>query len=222
MGRALTYVVLAGLLVAGMRATVLADLLGRWMNQILGPILVLIAMLLLELIRFRWSGPRLNETSQQRVQTWGVWAALPLGVVFAMAFCPISAGVFFITLLAILTEHRSPILLPSLYGVGTALPVAVFAVLILFSAQAVGKTFNAMSWIERWFRRVAGILILAIGIHCSLKYTIGWTPSWDPESRESCKLFGGDAAFSCGAGKLALGGACLLRGHSRGTDQRNS
>jgi len=49
------------------------------------------------------------------------------GVFFALAFCPISAVCFFGSLFALLSSNDSPILLPSVYGVGTALPVVAFA-----------------------------------------------------------------------------------------------
>jgi len=56
------------------------------------------------------------------------------------------------------------------YGVGTALPVLVFAVLIALSAQSVGKAFGVVSKIEWWARRITGVIFLLAGIFFSLRY----------------------------------------------------
>ncbi len=117
---------------------------------------------------------------QRRVDALGVWGALPLGVLFALAFCPISAACFFVSLLALASAHDSRIVLPSLYGLGTALPVVAFAALIAVSARAVGRTFNLMTQIAWWVQRATGLICLAIGIHLSLKYVFELPLFYDP------------------------------------------
>lgn len=59
------------------------------------------------------------------------------------------------------------------YGIGTAVPVVAFAMLIAFASRYVGKAFNAMAKIERWFRLGTGIVFLAAGLYYILKYTYG-------------------------------------------------
>ena len=39
---------------------------------------------------------------QPRIDAWGLWGSLPLGFVLALAFCPVSAASFFVSLLAML------------------------------------------------------------------------------------------------------------------------
>ena len=65
---------------------------------------------------------------------------------------------------------NSSVALPLVYGIGTALPVIVFAVLIALSAQSVGKAFNVLTKIEWWARRTTGTIFLAVGVYFSLKY----------------------------------------------------
>ena len=57
-----------------------------------------------------------------------------------------------------------------LYGVGTALPVLLFAVLIALGAQWVGRAFNVLSKIEWWARVLTGSIFLIVGVYFSLKY----------------------------------------------------
>ena len=62
------------------------------------------------------------------------------------------------------------LVLPLVYGIGTALPVLVVAFLLAYSAQAVGKTYNVLSQVEWWARMITGWLFVLVGIYFSLKY----------------------------------------------------
>ena len=59
--------------------------------------------------------------------------------------------------------------LPLLYGIGTAVPVIAFAVLIALGSQALGTAFHAVSKIEWWARMVTGSLILLVGVWITSK-----------------------------------------------------
>jgi len=67
----------------------------------------------------------------------------------------------------------SGVLLPSLYGVGTGLPVFLFALLIALGTGSVGRMFDRLSQIERWARRVTGITFIVVGIYYSLAHIFG-------------------------------------------------
>ena len=128
LGRALVYVVLGMLLVSSLlSAPVVSDLLQKVYEQAAGPILILVGMLLLGLIRFSTRGTQLSERMGQRVARWGVWGGLVLGALFALSFCPTSAALFFGSLVPLAVKYESRLVLPMLYGVGTALPVLAFA-----------------------------------------------------------------------------------------------
>ena len=170
LGRTLAYVVLAVLLVEGLQASRVSMFLQTHVHQFVGPVLIVLGMFFLELIRVSWSGPGVSEKMQRRVDALGIWGALPLGVLFALAFCPISAVCFFGSLFALASSNDSRIILPSVYGVGTALPVVAFAVVIALSARVVGKAFNLLNQTVWWVQRATGVVCLAIGIYFSLKY----------------------------------------------------
>ena len=141
-------------------------------NKAVGPVLILIGMLLLNLISLNVGGGGISERMQQRVDSMGIWGAGLLGVLFALAFCPVSAGFFFSSLIPAV-KADSPIILLSIYGVGTALPVIAFAAIIAVSAKSVGTVFNRLSQIEWWSRRITGTIILLIGIVLSLQFCFG-------------------------------------------------
>jgi cytochrome c biogenesis protein CcdA len=67
----------------------------------------------------------------------------------------------------------SRLVLPGIYGLGTALPVVVFAFLIAFASQHVGKAFNRLTQIERWVRIATGVVFIAAGVYLSLTHVYG-------------------------------------------------
>ena len=170
-GRTLAYLALGALLVASVLSIPqVAMFLQKYMSKLLGPILILVAMFLLELIQVGFSGSGMSDKMQKRVDALGIWGALLLGVVFALSFCPVSAALFFGSLIPLSVKVESSVALPVIYGVGTALPVLVFAVLIALSAQSVGKAFNKLTQIEWWARRITGVIFLVVGIYYCLKF----------------------------------------------------
>ena len=119
-GRALTYLVLGVLLVFSLlSAPYVSHLLQKYMNKALGPILILVGMVLLELISVSFSGPGVSEKMQKRVEVLGMWGALLLGVIFALSFCPVSAALFFGSLIPLSLRCESGVILPSAYGIAT-------------------------------------------------------------------------------------------------------
>ena len=99
-----------------------------------------------------------------------VGATAHLGIVFALSLCPTSAALFFGSLVPLSLEVNSRVALPALYGVGTALPVMVFAVLLATSAQSVGKAYNILAKVEWWARMVTGWVFVLLGIYFSLRH----------------------------------------------------
>ncbi len=175
LGRTVTYVTLAILLTQSLLS---APTISQWlqvhMNKLLGPILIIVAMFLIELLQIR-SLPgtgKLNELGQKLGQRGGSLGALFLGVVFALSFCPVSAAIFFGSLIPLMLNTQSIVAAPLLYGIGTAAPVATFGLILAFSAGSIGKAFENVKTLERWARRITGILFLGIGIWFTLAYTL--------------------------------------------------
>lgn len=173
-GRMLTYILIAALLVASVLSIPRAALfLQQNMNKALGPILIVVGILLLDIIKFRLPGISAGSQLAGRVERWGIWGAGLLGLLFALSFCPVSAALFFGSLIPLAVDHQSSIMMPTLYGIGTALPVVVFALLIALGAKWVGKTFDKISVFEKWARRITAIAFVLVGIYYSLIYLAG-------------------------------------------------
>jgi cytochrome c biogenesis protein CcdA len=173
-GRTIAYLALGVVIMAGLMASgEIARFLQRYLNQILGPVLILVGMLLLGLLGFTGSLNLAGSGVQERASKGGTGWALPLGVLFALSFCPVSAGLFFGGLIPLSTSNQSRFVLPTLYGVGTALPVIVFAFIIAFASHYVGKAFHRLTQVERWVRTLTGIVFILAGLYYSLAYVYG-------------------------------------------------
>ncbi len=166
LGRTLTYAALGAMFVGSLLSIPVVSLsLQYWMNRLLGPILILVGMFLLDLLRFNFSTSAVSTSLHDRAQSWGMWGAGPLGMIFALSFCPVSAALFFGSLIPLSLKAGSQVTLPALYGIGTGLPVLVFAIGLAAGAHAVSAAIDKLSAFERWARRVTGGLFIAVGIY---------------------------------------------------------
>jgi len=170
-GRMAAYLALAVVLVAGiLSSSWLSNFLRHYMNRILGPILILTGMVLLELLSWSPTGSGMVEGIRYRAEKGGITSALILGAVFALSFCPVSAAIFFGSLIPLSLKHRSPVAFPLLFGAGTALPVLLFGGLIAFGAKSLDRVYDRLRRAEWWGRMATGAVFVLVGIYYSLRY----------------------------------------------------
>jgi cytochrome c biogenesis protein CcdA len=151
LGRAVTYLAIGTITVAGISSIPqVSNFLQHYMNKILGPLLIIVGLILMEFIHVNLPSVVSGERAQKRAEQGGLlWGAVLLGIIFALSFCPVSAGLFFGSLIPLSLAHGSKLIMPSLYGIGTGLPVAVFALMIALGTQSVGKAFDRLSMCRR-------------------------------------------------------------------------
>jgi len=172
-GRTLAYVALGAAAVWSLMSVVeVSSFLQGGFHRALGPLLIVVGLLLLGVIKLKLPGFGVSDGLQERVDRWGVWGAGLLGIVFALSFCPVSAGLFFGSLVPLAAERGSPLLLPTLYGIGTALPVAVFAVLLAVGAGWLGEALDRVQSFEVWARRVTAVVFIGVGVYETLRSTL--------------------------------------------------
>ena len=174
LGRTVTYVAVAAVVVSGaLSVPSLAFFLQKTLNRALGPMLVLVGLVLLGALRIPMPSLGGGGRLQALAGRGGLWGPLLLGLVFALSFCPTSAALFFGSLIPLAMEKGSRLLLPAAYGVGTAAPVALFAVLLAQGAHAVARAFSLLSTFEKWARRITGAVFLLAGAYYILAYWLG-------------------------------------------------
>jgi len=172
-GRTLAYVVLGAAAVWSLMSVVaVSSFLQGGLHRALGPLLIAVGLLLLGVFKFSLLSFGVSDGLQSRVDRWGIWGAGLLGIVFALTFCPVSAGLFFGSLVPLAADRGSPLLLPTLFGIGTALPVAVFAILPAVGAGWLAKALDRVQVFEIWARRITAVVFIGVGVYETLRSTL--------------------------------------------------
>lgn len=168
LGRVIAYTFVSAVIVVSIISTPrLSHFLQVWGIKIIGPVLVVTGAFLLEI--FTIPMPSFGGSSI-KPERFGLIGAFILGFIFAMSFCPVSAALFFGSLIPLAVSAESKFALPLIYGVGTALPVIIFAILLSISAEKVSIWFKRITVAEIWIRRVFGLVLIFIGIYYTIRY----------------------------------------------------
>lgn len=134
----------------------------------LGPLMILIGMMLTGM--FHFSIPGVNEqTLRKIVERFGMWSAFPLGMVFAVAFCPTTAATF-LGMLTLAAQAKSWFLFPICFGVSATLPLCVLAGVIAYHFRLLSEILQAARNVDIWTRNLTGTLFIAAGIYLTLRH----------------------------------------------------
>lgn len=170
-GRMLAYTALGFLIITSLlNIPMTANFLQRYMNKALGPILIVVGLFLLGVLKFSIPSLFLSDKHQNRLAGSGVIGAFVLGFVFALSFCPISAALFFGSLIPLAVNHKLGPGLPLVYGIGTGLPVLIFAMGVALGATSLNHWFNKAVKLEVYARKITGAIFVFIGIYYILTY----------------------------------------------------
>lgn len=82
-----------------------------------------------------------------------------------MAFCPSSAIFYFGMLIPLAASTTAGWLLAVVFAIATALPVIIVAWILAFSTNSIGRFYNKMNTIQKWFNWIVGGLFVAIGLY---------------------------------------------------------
>ena len=167
LGRMFSYSVIGILIiVTGLEIPGLASFLQDFGEQVLGPLLIVVGavMLTINKIALSWGGGRLSSIGE-KVADWGMIGGFLLGALFALAFCPYSAVLFFGVLIPLALKSTGGLILPAVYAIGTGLPVLVFGVLISVGVARVSTWLNAVTRAEKIVRVIVSIIFIGVGIY---------------------------------------------------------
>ncbi|MFH1046248.1 MAG: aromatic aminobenezylarsenical efflux permease ArsG family transporter [Candidatus Omnitrophota bacterium] len=166
LGRMVAYAALGWVIISSLLSVPqVAQFLQKYMGKALGPLLILTGLVLLEIIPLRFPRLSLSQKHHNKLVESGAPGAFLLGFIFALAFCPISAALYFGSLIPLAINSKSGIVLPFIYGIGTGLPVLVFAVAIAFGVKSLSHWFHRITRIEYYTRKITGAVFIFVGLH---------------------------------------------------------
>lgn len=174
LGRTLAYTVLGVIIVKSLLSVpAVANFLQHYMNLALGPILIVVGIFLLDIFKFSMGSLSLSQDHQDKLAGSGLAGACALGIIFALAFCPLSAALFFGSLIPLAMNSPFGLTLPVIFGVGTAIPVIVFAAAIAAGVTTLSHWFRKLTTFERYARKVTGIVFILAGIYYVSTHLLG-------------------------------------------------
>jgi cytochrome c biogenesis protein CcdA len=142
----------------------------------IGPLLIIVGMFTLDLIPIGIPSANLAQTAASRVGGRSPWAAPLLGFLLAFSFCPLSAALFFGSLIPLAVSSQSPLLLPAVFGTGSALPVIALSLALWAGREALSRRFSRMSKAGSIAKKATGMVFIAAGIYYCLKYIFHLVP----------------------------------------------
>jgi len=166
LGRMTAYVIIGVILIsslAGIPST--ANFLQKYMNKILGPVLIIVGLFLLNIFKLNFLDFSISSERQNKLAEKGIFGSFALGAIFALSFCPISAALFFGSLIPLALNNNFGIAFPFIYGIGTGLPVVIFAIGITLGVHSIAHWFNKVTKLEIYMRKVTGIIFILVGIY---------------------------------------------------------
>lgn len=170
-GRMLAYAILGFLIIKSVLSVPLAaNFLQKYMNRILGPVLIVAGLFLLDIFKFNIPGMAISEKHQNKLLDSGVFGAFLLGFIFALSFCPVSAALFFGSLIPLALNHEYGLGLPIIYGIGTGLPVLVFAIGVALGITSLSHWFHRVLKLEIYARKITGAFFVAVGVYYIAAY----------------------------------------------------
>jgi cytochrome c-type biogenesis protein len=174
LGRMLAYSVIGMLIIkVGMEIPGLANALQNTGDKIIGPVLIAVGIVLLFANRLRFgSGGGLSSLGE-KVSRWGMIGGFLLGILFALAFCPYSAVLYFGVLIPLALKSSGGIALPAVFAIGTGLPVLIFGMALSFGVARVSSWFNKLTRAQNVIRVATSWVLIGVGIY----YLVLWIQS---------------------------------------------
>lgn len=138
-----------------------------WIRKTVGPFLILIGLFMIGIIKMNWF-ISLGEIPERLKE--GKLGAFFLGVGFSLGFCPTMFILFFVTLMPIVFSTSYGVILPSVFAIGTSLPL-IIAIFLIWYFNISGSTMKKKGR-KVWaiIQRLSGWIMIGLGIFDTMTY----------------------------------------------------
>ena len=169
LGRVVGYISIALLFIAGTTfSPLVAQLLRYYGNTLIGPLFIITGMIISGIFGPSKSAKVLIHIKPKSGLLYYL-NLLFLGIIHAISFCPVSAGIFFGILLPVSSEPNSLIVNILSYGVGTGLPLLMMLFLTAGGKKFISRYSEHQTLIEYWIKPISGAVVIVIGIFLTLE-----------------------------------------------------
>lgn len=165
LGMSFSYFMLALIISSGANLLAISSWFQLYSEKILAPLLIIIGILLLNIIPFNI--PQVWNPAK-RLQEKGVsnyFEAFLLGALFALAFCPNSAVLYFGMLIPLTIVNASQLYLPLVFSITAGIPVIIFAWVLAYTLSKLENFYSRVKHFGNYFRKFIGVLFIGVGIY---------------------------------------------------------
>jgi len=167
LGRSTAYLAISVLTITALvNIPYLSEFLQKYMNRILGPLFLILGLYFWGVIKITWSLPSFVPSAKitDSLSRQKIAGPFLMGVLLALAFCPVSAALFWGSLIPLAVEAKSTFGYPVLFGIGTSIPVLIFAVLLATGSRLFDLMLTRLSNAGKILNRATAVVFVCVGI----------------------------------------------------------
>lgn len=139
-----------------------------WVRKIVGPLLIVIGLFMIGFISIK--GSLALGKIPERFTKQGKTGAFLMGASFSLGFCPTMFILFFVTLMPMVVANSYGVILPSIFALGTSLPL-VLAVIFIWFFDLGGKVVKKQGRkIGYYVQKTAGFIMIILGVFDTATY----------------------------------------------------
>lgn len=138
-----------------------------WMRKLMGPLLIVVGLVMLGLIKPKWSLKLFNLMKDDKPES--PFSSFLLGFSFSLAFCPTMFVLYFVSLMPVVLSSSYGFILPTVFALGTVLPLltTIFLIWYLGGSGVLMKKGRKLGMV---IQRIAGVFMVLVGILDSITY----------------------------------------------------
>ncbi len=138
-----------------------------WFRKVVGPLFIVVGIFMLGI--FKVKGTFIFLEVPKKFFKKGKMGSFLLGVSFSLGFCPTMFVLFFVTLMPVVLSTSYGAVLPSLFAIGTSIPlfIAIFLIWYFGAGGAVMKNGRKLGW---YMQKGSGVILIMLGVLDTITY----------------------------------------------------
>ncbi|WP_421385016.1 sulfite exporter TauE/SafE family protein [Bacillus salacetis] len=138
-----------------------------YMRKAIGPMIILVGLFLAGAFKMKFLARMLERIPVKMGR--GKAGSFIMGASFSIAFCPTMFVLFFVSLMPVALASPAGIILPSIFGIATSIPLLIILFIMAF-LEINGSVLKNSRKAGAFIQKSAGILLVIIGIFDTITY----------------------------------------------------
>lgn len=138
-----------------------------WIRKLMGSLLIIVGLVMLDVIKLRGTFRLVKQAEDKQLER--PFASFLLGFSFSLGFCPTMFVLYFVTLMPIVLSSSYGLMLPTVFAIGTVLPLIITIFLIWYLGGS-GALLKKGRKLGTNIQKIAGVLMIIVGIVDTVTY----------------------------------------------------